>query len=317
MNDTSEINKDVGEGGLLEEPPQKQPIPIRLYAYIKHWVRFHFFFKNLTIQESVDEVIDEISMFGNRKIKDEEKKMIKDLIDFYDLTIEEIKIPRNEILAVEENNLDKVFELMADHKSSRLPVYRENLDNIIGFLTVKDLFIFFKEHGSLLNAHKLIKKILFVPPSMKALDLLIKMKKTKIHIATIIDEYGGTDGIITINSIISEIVGTINEESEEEEINQIAPNQFEVSGRAEIDELKEKFNIDLYSEEYSDIETINGLILSICNTIPEINAIIELPNNFICSIEEVNDRMVIKALIRKKQKDSETEVSEKIEVINE
>lgn len=303
MNSKTEINKS--EDSELLEPPQKQSILPRLYSYLKYWVKFQFFFKNRTIQQSVYEIIDEMSMFGERKIKEEEKKMLHDLIDFYDLTIEEIKIPRNEILAVEENNLDKVFELMADHKSSRIPVYRENLDNIIGFLTVKDLFIFFKENGSLQNAHELIRKILFAPPSMKALDLLLKMKKTKIHIAAIIDEYGGTDGIITINSIISEIVGTINEESEEEEINQIGPNQFEVSGRAEIDELKEKLNIDLFTEEYKDIETINGLILSICNYVPEINTTIDLPNNFICTIQEANDRMVIKALISKKKKEEE------------
>ena len=77
-----------------------------------------------------------------------------------------------------------------------------------------------------------------------------KMKKTKIHIAAIIDEYGGTDGIITINSIISEIVGTLNEEIEEDEINQISLDKFEVSGRAEIDELKEKFDVDLYDNAH-------------------------------------------------------------------
>ena len=263
-------------------------------------LKFYFFFKDKTIEESVEDLIDGISTMNHDGIRSEEKKMIKDLLSFYDTIIDEIKIPRNDIIAVEQNNLNNIFDLMKEQKTSRIIVYENDLDSIIGFLTVKDLFFHFKEHESLENAQSLIKKILFVPPSMKAFDLLARMKKTKIHIATIIDEYGGTDGIVTINDIISEIVGTIDDNDIHENlITQISSTEYELSGRAELDELKEACNIDLYNEEYDEIETINGLIISINNEIPAIDDVIKLNDEFECVIKEVTDRMVLKVLLRK------------------
>ncbi len=263
-------------------------------------LKFYFFFKDKTIEESVDDLIDGISTMNHDEIKSEEKKMIKDLLRFYDTIIDEIKIPRNDIIAVEQNNLNNVFELMKEQKTSRIIVYDKDLDNIIGFVTVKDLFFYFKEHQTIEDAQSLIKTILFVPPSMKAFDLLARMKKTKIHIATIIDEYGGTDGIVTINNIISEIVGVIDDNDIQDVLmTQISSNEYEVSGRATLDELNEDYGIDLYNEEYDEIETINGLIISINNEIPSIDDIIQLSNEFECVIKEVTDRMVLKVLLRK------------------
>ena len=274
----------------------------RITSYIKHWLKFQFFVKNKTVQESVNDVINEIAMFGGRPMKPEEENMIKDLLEFYDMTVDELKVPRNEILAVENGDFETVFDLMKQQKTSRIPVYKENLDNIIGFLNVKDLLLYYYEHGSLDNAESLIQEMLFVPPSMKALDLLVKMKKKRIHIATIIDEYGGTDGIITINSVISEIVGKIEDGDGDEEllIKKINENVFEVNGRAELDDLKESHGIDLYDKEYDEIETINGLILSLKHEVPEVESIIDLSKSYECVIKEVSDRMVLKVSLRRK-----------------
>lgn len=249
----------------------------------------------------MDEMIDGISTLNHEEINQEEKKMIKDLVDFYDTIVDEIKIPRNEIIAIEKNHFDKVFDLMNERKTSRIIVYENDLDNIIGFVTVKDLFVHFKDYGKISDAQTLIKNILFAPPSMKAFDLLTRMKKTKIHIAAIIDEYGGTDGIVTINNIVSEIVGVIDDsENQEILITQISPNEYELSGRAELDELKDLYKIDLYNDEYDEIETINGLILSTNSSIPEVNDVIQINDNFECLIKEVSDRMVLKVLLKKK-----------------
>ena len=271
-----------------------------MFSYIKHWLKFHFFFKNRTIEESVADVINELSTFGNRSIKEEEQKMIKDLLDFYELTVDEIKVPRNEILAVNEKEIVKVFELMREKRTSRIPVFRENLDNIIGFLNVKDLFLHFHEHGNLDDAMSLMQEMAFVPPSMKAFDLLLKMKKSRLHIATIVDEYGGTDGIITINSIISEIVGAIDEDTNDEQLIKVISNgELEVNGRAELDDLKENYGIDLYIDEFDDIETINGLILSLKNEVPEVGTVVDLLKGYKATVKEVSDRMVLKVIISK------------------
>jgi magnesium and cobalt transporter len=293
------------------QPPQKiepsseesnnQNIFSRFVSYIKHWVKFHFFIKNKTVEESLNEVISEISMFKGKEMKDEERRMISDLIDFYSTSVDEIKIPRNEIFAVEEREITKVFEIVKENKISRIPVYRENLDNIVGFLNVKDLMIYFYENKNLDGAMSLIHEMIFVPPSMKAFDLLIEMKKKKIHIATIVDEYGGTDGIVTINNMISEIVGEIDDDIETEQlVKKITDEKFEISGRAELDDLKEEYGIDLIDEDFDEIETINGLILSINSSVPELGALIELPNDFECKIVDVSDRMVLKVLLNRK-----------------
>lgn len=282
----------------LDRPPSKSR---SFFSRIITKLKFYFFFKDKTIEESVDDMIDGISILSHEEINQEEKKMIVDLVDFYDTIVDEIKIPRNEIIAVERSHFEKIFEVLSHKKTSRIIVYDGNLDNIIGFVTVKDLFLHFKEHGNLEDAKSLIKNILFIPPSMKAFDLLTRMKKTKIHIATIIDEYGGTDGIITINNIISEIVGVIDDsENQDILITQVAPNEYELSGRAELDELKDLYKIDLFSDEYDEIETINGLVLSISNSIPSVGDVIALNDNFECVIKEVTDRMVLKVLLRKK-----------------
>jgi magnesium and cobalt transporter len=294
-NPPSGIEKNILE--LNDDSKKKKSFFSRSLTKLK----FYLFFKNKTVEESVDEMIDGISTLNHEEINQEEKKMIKDLVDFYDTIVDAIKIPRNEIIAIEKNHFDKVFDLMDERKTSRIIVYENDLDNIIGFVTVKDLFVYFKDHGKISDAQPLIKNILFAPPSMKAFDLLTRMKKTKIHIAAIIDEYGGTDGIVTINNIVSEIVGVIDD-SEDQEIliTQISPNEYELSGRAELDELKDLYKIDLYSDEYDEIETINGLILSINSSIPEVNDVIQINDNFECLIKEVSDRMVLKVLLRKK-----------------
>ena len=300
------MNDDNNPPGIKEnnEISEENPSLKReksLFAKLTKKLKFYLFFKNKTVEESVDEMMDGIATLNHEEIKQEEKEMIKDLVDFYDTIVDEIKIPRNEIIAIEKNHFDKVFELMNDRKTSRIVVYQNDLDNIIGFITVKDLFVYFKEHGKITDAQSLIKNILFAPPSMKAFDLLARMKKTKIHIAAIIDEYGGTDGIVTINNIISEIVGVIDDnENQEILITQISPNEYELSGRAELDELKDLYKVDLYDDEYDEIETINGLILSKNGAIPSSEDIIQLNDNFECVIKEVTDRMVLKVLLRKK-----------------
>jgi magnesium and cobalt transporter len=300
------MNEDNNPPGIKEKDQlakldRNQKKEKSFFTRISSKLKFYLFFKNKTVEESVEEMIDGIAILNQEEINQEEKKMIKDLVDFYDTVVDEIKIPRNEIIAIEKNNFDKIFDLMNERKTSRIIVYQNDLDNIIGFVTVKDLFVHFKEYNSISNAQSLIKNILFAPPSMKAFDLLTRMKKTKIHIAAIIDEYGGTDGIVTINNIISEIVGVIDDnENQEILITQISPNEYELSGRAELDELKELYKIDLYKDEYGEIETINGLILSISSSIPSINEIIKINENFEFLIKDVSDRMVLKALLRKK-----------------
>ena len=251
-------------------------------------------------KRSASKIIEHMETFDGRPLKSEEKVMIHDLVEFYDLTVDEIKIPRNAILAVEQNNINNIFEIMKERRSSRIPVYDDNLDKIIGFFNVKDLFMLYKESGNLDSAIEVMNKILFVPPTMKAFDLLVKMKKDKIHIAVIIDEYGGTDGIVTINSIISEIVGKIDDSALSEQdsyVLTLGDNEYQIDGKMHLDELNDEYGINLITEEFDDIETLNGLILYICNGIPNKEEIVKLPGGYAARILESNDRMVNLAII--------------------
>lgn len=285
-----------------EEPPQKNITTFfkKIFSFCNN--KIFSTYNNQKNFNHLREIIDEISQYNLSEKQKQEVKMINDLLSFYEINLEEIKIPRNEIIAVDRKKIDQIFDVIKNKKVSRIIVYQDNLDNIIGFLHVKDVLLFYYQNQNLDNIEKLIQKILFVPPLMKAFNLLTEMKKHQIHIAVLIDEYGGTDGIVTINNIISEIVGEIDNEDPNLncEIKDINEYSFEINPRISLDILKERKDIDLSKISHCEnVETLNGLIISISNSIPKIGDEIILSEQYICKILSVDERMINKVIITK------------------
>ncbi|HEY0107702.1 MAG TPA: CBS domain-containing protein, partial [Rhizomicrobium sp.] len=172
------------------------------------------------MRESIEEAIEESDRHG--ELSAAEQKMLANLLKFGELKVSDVMIPRADIAAVaEDTSLPELFALFRDMQHSRLPVYRETLDDPIGLIHIKDILgtLEIQPDGSFRwkggSIAQVTRELLFVPPSMPLIDLLLKMQTAHIHLALVIDEYGGTDGLISIEDVIEEIVGDIADEHDE------------------------------------------------------------------------------------------------------
>jgi CBS domain containing-hemolysin-like protein len=208
----------------------------------------------------------------------EQKTMINNILQINKIKVGDIMVPRNNITAIEKNtHLEEIKKIILDKENSRMPIYSKNLDNILGFMHCKDLIKFINDEKAKFKISDIKRKILYVPHSMKITDLLVKMRSSGVHMAIILDEYGGTDGIITIEDIIEEIVGEIKDEHDMLEENiyvtkkQISDNVFHFGGRVDIEEVEEMLGVKISENEADDFETIGGFMFFILKKIPEIS----------------------------------------------
>ena len=235
----------------------------------------------------------------------EEKKMIKNIASLGDKRADYIMTPRSDIIGIKHNaSLEEIKLTTTDNGHTRMPVYRDNFDEIIGFIHSKDLAKFLCQKSAEFDVTKIIRKILFVPKSIKIIDLLLKMRTKRVHIAVVLDEYGGVDGLVTIENVIEEIIGDIEDEHDLPSDNlffriiKIDDNNFNIGGRVEIEKLEEIFGVKIRNED-EDFETVGGLVISIFNKIPKIGEITER-NNLKFKILDADSRSV-KLLEVKKQ----------------
>ena len=205
----------------------------------------------------------------------EQKTMIHNILGINKIRVGDIMVPRNNINAIEKRSkLEDIKSIILDKEHSRMPIYSKNLDNILGFIHCKDLIKFINDDNIKFKISDITRKILYVPHSMKITNLLVKMRSSGVHIAIILDEYGGTDGIITIEDIIEEIVGDIRDEHDILEDNiyltkkKISNNVFHFGGRVDIEEVKKLLELKIAENEEDDFETIGGFMFFILKKIP-------------------------------------------------
>lgn len=231
----------------------------------------------------------------------DERKMIRGIFDLDDTLVREVMTPRVDIKAVEvESEISVVKEKIIESGHSRLPVYTESLDEIVGIVYAKDLLDEKKVLGH--DLADLLHKPSYIPESKNIGDLLDEFRLNKQHLAVIIDEYGGTSGIVTIEDILEEIVGEIQDEFDTEE--EIKPHEFnpdgsiDLEGRFYIDEFNELMNSSL--EEDEDFDTLAGFITNEIGRIPQTGEVLELAG-FNFTIKEADDRRILKVRVERKQ----------------
>jgi magnesium and cobalt transporter len=213
-------------------------------------------------------------------INQQEKLMFKNIASFGDKKVWRIMTPRADIIALKQNStLEEVKKVITDDGHTRIPIFTDSSDDVIGFIHSKDLAKFLCSSGEEFSVKKILRKILFVPGSMKLLDVMLKMRTSQVHIAIVLDEFGGVDGLVTIENLVEEIVGDIEDEhdlpSESSffRIKKIDDNNFQLGGRVEVTRLEEVIKRKIYNDK--EIETIGGLTLAAFNCIPEIGEEIE------------------------------------------
>ncbi|MDD6191242.1 MAG: hemolysin family protein [Firmicutes bacterium] len=235
------------------------------------------------------------------ELKEEGKKMITGVFAFDDLLAYEIMTPRTDVFSIDINDppeeyIDQLMEL----RYSRIPVYDDDSDNICGILYIKDYLIKAWEEGfDNVDIRSVLRKPYFVPETKNIDSLFVELQKTKQHIAILIDEYGGFSGIVTLEDIVEEVMGDIDDEYdiEDEEIKKIGHNCYMVEGSMNLDDLDEEINIKLESE---DSETIGGFILNLLGEIPDENYIDrEIPfENVVFTIKSIKDRRIEKIKLK-------------------
>ncbi|HEV7340619.1 MAG TPA: hemolysin family protein [Sphingopyxis sp.] len=259
--------------------------------------------KEPSLREQIEEVIDEAEEEGPDRrgsnivgdMSPIERKMLRNLLHFGEQTVDDVAVPRADIIAIPESaSFDEIVAQFAEAGHSRLPVYRENLDEVVGMIHVKDVFAVLAEGRPPPPLIDLLRQPLYVPQSMGVLDLLAEMRAKRTHLAIVIDEYSGTEGLLTIEDLVEEIVGEIEDEHDDE------PTALFIAGddgcwnadaRAELDDVGEAIDPRL-AEIDEDVDTLGGLAAVLAGHVPQVGEILFHPSGWRIEVTEADERRV-------------------------
>lgn len=257
--------------------------------------RFSFLKKKEVSEEEVIQLLEEGERSG--AIDKTEHDLIKSILEFTDTTVKEVMVPRTDVFAVDIlTNRDRLLQSLIDQGFTRVPVYTESIDNIVGIIYTKDL-IGMLEHRDLIILQDIIRPAYMVPESKKISVLLKELQKNRQHMAIVIDEFGGTEGIITIEDIVEEIVGEIRDEYDEEqsEVETSSDGSTEVSGGMSIHDFNERFKTEI--PEDSQYDTISGFLHQLTERIPELHEEIKY-ENITFTVTKKNERRIRQVKIK-------------------
>ena len=270
--------------------------------------KLKFFLKKKTnnkLQINIENLLNK-RLKQKKPLKINEEKIISNVFQLPEKLINDIMIPRTDIISVDTNvNINKLVQIIGRTSHSRYPVFDKSRDNIIGMIHIKDVISCWK-NKKIRNIKKLVRQILFTPDSINILDLLLKMRTSHIHMAIIVDEHGGVDGLVTIEDLVEEIVGEIKDEHEaqKENKNNIKglikdDGSIKISARMLIEDFEKKYgNIFSDKEDISDIDTMGGLVFHIFGRIPLKGEVIRHSN--VCEFEilDADSRRIRTILVR-------------------
>ncbi len=259
--------------------------------------------------EELDMLVD--ASYKEGVLNETEKEMLHNAFKFSDLNAKEVMIPRTDMVCIPDDiTLEELKQLTRENQYTRYPVYEEDLDHIKGFLHVKDLYTTsLKEHEFALD--KLIRPILFVPETITMDNAVREFKKCQGQIAIVIDEYGGTAGIITLEDVFEEIFGEVQDEFDEVEevdIKEIGENTYEANAMLRLDEMAEFFNVDEEEFEEEDVDTVGGVVLKLLGRIAQLDDSVEWKDMTI-QVKEIDGVRITKLLIVRHPHIEEEEVN--------
>ena len=263
--------------------------------------------KLLSKDSSKEEILNFIATEKNTKNTFEnfddnnEKNLIKNILELGKKSVDDVMVPRGEIISVNKKySYLKILDLIKNEGHSRFPVFENNLDNIIGFFHIKD---FIEIDKNTFDIKSILREILYAAPKSPILDLLKRMRSSRIHIALVVDGVGGVDGLVTIEDLVEEIVGEIEDEHDAEDEDELIlkrENDFlEVDASYRVDELEKYFNINLDIADEEEIETVGGLVFAKINRIPKNNEFFEIDKKISIKVIRASQRKILTVQIRK------------------
>ncbi|GHF16287.1 hemolysin C [Kordiimonas sediminis] len=271
------------------------------------WNRFINLFKSspeISLRESLEEAIEEHEEETNSQVLgDGERVMLFNILEYGALRVSDIMVPRADIVAVSlETEFGDLIKLFSGAGHSRIPVYRDSLDDVMGMVHVKDALKIIADEGDVTSfrVSQISRPVLFVSPAMKVMDLLAKMRASRTHMAIVVDEYGGTDGLLTIEDLVEEIVGDIEDEHDQEEepdFVTLGNGKYDADARLEIVELEEALGVAISSDEDEYFDTLGGLVFSLAGHVPEIGEMIDHESGYRFEIIDADPRRIRKVRI--------------------
>jgi CBS domain containing-hemolysin-like protein len=260
------------------------------------------------LRESIEEIIEEIEESATDEdadgpIGDDERVMLSNILNLRHLTAYDVMVPRADIIAVEIGvDADQLIEHMRSAGHSRLPVYRQTLDEVLGMVHIKDVVEYVRKDKSF-DLSDIMRRVLIVAPSMRVLDLLLQMRQSRLHMALVVDEYGGIDGLVTIEDLVEEIVGEIEDEHDVlqgYELRRRSDGTIVADARATIEEFEAVVGPVLSDDERDeDVDTLGGLIFTIAGRVPGRGELIEhQPSGIVFEVLEADPRRIKRLRLR-------------------
>ena len=239
-----------------------------------------------------------------------ERQMLRNLLHFSEHDADDVAVPRGEIIAIDAKaSWDELVDTFAEHGHSRMPVYRDQLDDVIGMIHIKDVFpILARREQPPRDWTVLMRQPLYVPQTRNALDVLADMRAQRMHLAIVVDEFSGTDGLITIEDLVEEIVGDIEDEHDdapEEWIVDIGEGMWDCDARAELDDVAENVSPTLAEVEEA-VDTLGGLAFVLAEQVPEVGRILEHPSGWRIEVTDGDETHVKRLRLHAPEPDSTT-----------
>jgi len=267
-------------------------------------------------ESSVREVIEELVEGPGAEdaaIGADEGVLITNILKLHDLTADDVMIPRADIVAVEQSEeLHAVADLIAREAHSRLPLYHEQLDQVVGFVHIKDVLAALRSNPRQ-KVRDLSRDILFAAPSIRVLDLLLEMRAQRTHMAIVIDEFGGVDGLVTIEDLVEEIVGEIEDEHDEAgPVITVDPGgSILADARVEVGELEERIGAFLTEEEREENDTLGGVVFSLVDRVPRRSEVVTHESGVEFEVVDADARRIKRLRVRdlRDSEDGETNPS--------
>lgn len=237
----------------------------------------------------------------SRSLAADERSLIANILALRDMRAVDVMIPRADIVAIDSTiSTQDLFTLLSQKQFSRFPVYKESLDDVIGTLHIKDVLACMAR-GQPIEIESIVRAVPIVSPAITVLDLLLEMKTSRRHIALVVDEFGGIDGLVTVGDIIGAIVGEIDDEhmpTDQPQILETPDGTILADGRVSIDEFESRFGKLLVDEEREDIDTLGGLVFAIAGHVPSRGEVVSHDSGLVFEVLDADPRRVHRLRIK-------------------
>ena len=253
-----------------------------------------------SVRDTLEDLIEQREE-AEQPIDEHERSLLGNILRLRDQTADDVMVPRADINAIDVRaSLQEIVTLVQDTGHSRYPVYRENLDDAIGLVHIKDVLLL-QASGKPFSLQRIMRRVLYVSPSIRVLDLLLEMRLKRTHMALVVDEYGGIDGLVTIENLVEQIVGEIEDEHDrdiEPDFVEYPDGVIEADARMPLEELEARVGRLLDDEDREDIDTLGGLVFFLAGRVPSRGELIGHPSGLEFEVVEADPRRIKRLRLR-------------------